>query len=63
MAISNTGDQKIWFHGQPAQGGLTLASDTGTQKFWFHGQPFQYLNPQPPPPPASSARSYCIIVG
>lgn len=42
---SNTGSQKYWFDGLPAEGIQKLTNDTGTQKFWFDGLPAEYTFP------------------
>lgn len=40
----DTGTQKFWFDGLPADG-LQNTNDIGTQKFWFDGLPEGYIYP------------------
>jgi hypothetical protein len=46
MALLNdSGTEKYWFNGLPAEGALLEANDAGTVKYWFNGLPAEWVNP------------------
>ena len=58
MALLNeSGSQKYWHNGLPAEGALIEANDAGTCKYWFNGLPAEWVNPTTGAPPSTNIKS------